>query len=202
MRAAGDRVDPLRILAVSGSLRAQSSNTELLRAAAALAPATLRITVYDGLAELPQFNPDLDEEGAVAPPAVRTLRTLVGAADAVVICSPEYAHGVPGALKNALDWLVSGVEILDKPIALLAASTRATYANAQLAETLRTMSTVLVADASRALPLDGRRLGAAEIVADPELASELHRALAALEVAAGAYRERRRPLRATDEGGS
>ena len=179
----------LRILAISGSLRARSSNTELLRALAALSPPSMRVALYDGLAELPQFNPDLDEEGAVPAASVRTLRSLVEVADGLVICTPEYAHGVPGALKNALDWLVSGAEILDKPIALVSASSRSTYAHASLAETLRTMSTVLVPEASRTVPLDGRRLDHTAIAADPELASTLRVALVALKVQARAYRD-------------
>lgn len=185
---------PLRILAISGSLRARSSNTELLRALAAVSPPTMRVALYDGLAELPPFNPDLDEDGAVPPPAVERLRSLVDAADGVVICSPEYAHGVPGALKNALDWLVSGFEIPDKPIALLAASSRSHLANASLAETLRMMSTVLVPEASCTVALDGRRLEAAAIVADHELARALNIALTALEAEARRYRERRQPV--------
>lgn len=168
------------ILAISGSLRARSSNTEVLRAAALLAPASARVTLFAGLGEQPPFNPDLDGEGAILPMPVQALRRQVAAADALLICSPEYAHGVPGALKNALDWLVSGPEIPYKPIGLLAASSRSAHAQASLAETLRTMSTVLVSGASLTVPLDGRRLDAAGIVGDPELAAVLRSALEAL----------------------
>ena len=173
----------MHVLAISGSLRARSSNTELLTAAAMLAAPSVRVTSYDGLGGLPHFNPDLDDEGAVPPPAVRDLRAQVAGADAIVISSPEYAHGVPGALKNALDWLVSGSEIPGKPIGLLNASARSTHAHAALAETLRTMSTVLVPGACLTIPLDGRRPSAAEIVADPELAALVRAALAALTAA-------------------
>ena len=79
------------------------------------------------------------------PPAVQDLRSKVVNADAIVICSPEYAHGVPGSLKNALDWLVSVPDVLAKPTALVNAS-RSIHAQASLAETLRTMSMHLVAD--------------------------------------------------------
>jgi NAD(P)H-dependent FMN reductase len=168
------------ILAISGSLRARSSNTELLRATALLAPASTRVTLFDGLAGLPHFNPDLDGEGAVLPAPVVAFRRQVAAADALIISSPEYAHGVPGTLKNALDWLVSGPEIPHKPIGLLAAAARSTHVQASLAEILRTMSTVVVPDASLALPLDGRRPDAAGIARDPELAALLRAALDAL----------------------
>ena len=95
---------PIHILAISGSLRAASSNTTVLHALAALAPDGMLITLYDQLDSLPYFNPDLDHEGDTPPASVADLRTQVGRADGLVICSPAYAHGVPGVLKNALDW--------------------------------------------------------------------------------------------------
>ena len=177
----------VRILAVSGSLRTRSSNTILLRAAAVLAPVGAHVELFEGLDALPHFNPDLD--GPDALPAVRTLREAVARADAVLISSPEYAHGVPGVLKNALDWLVSGVEIVQKPIALLNAARRATHAQASLAETLRTMSADVVADASRTVSLAGRAWDVADIVSDASLAAELRAALEALTRVA---RDRRR----------
>jgi NAD(P)H-dependent FMN reductase len=182
------------ILAISGSLRVRSANTEVLRAAAILAPASLRVTLYAGMGQLPHFNPDLDTENAQAPVLVQELRSRVAEADGLIISSPEYAHGVPGTLKNALDWLVSGPEILYKPIGLFSASANATHAQASLAETLRTMSTVLVAGASLALPLNGRRLDAAEIAADPDLAHQMRSALDALAGAFAEYRTRRASL--------
>src|SRR4030095_3213606 len=100
-------MNDVRLLAISGSLRAGSSNTEVLRALTLLAPPRVTIEHYEGLAMLPAFNPDLDAEGMAAPAPVQNLRAQVQTADAIVICSPEYAHGVPGSLKNALDWLVS-----------------------------------------------------------------------------------------------
>lgn len=182
------------ILAISGSLRARSSNTETLRAAALLAPQSLTVSLYAGLDTLPLFNPDLDGPDAVPSPPVRALRAQVADADALLICSPEYAHGVPGALKNALDWLVSGPEILLKPIGLLNVSSRSTYAYAALSETLRTMSTVLVPDACQTLPLDGRSLGAVAMAATPEFAKVLGEVLRALTIAAADYRPRRAEL--------
>jgi NAD(P)H-dependent FMN reductase len=173
-------VSNVGILAISGSLRARSSSTEVLRAAAILAPAPARVTLFEGLGALPHFNPDLDGEGAIPPAPVLAFRRQVATADALLICSPEYAHGVPGTLKNALDWLVSGPEIVHKPIGLLDASSRAAHARASLAETLRTMSTALVPGASVTLPLDGRRLDAAGIAGDPGLAALLCPALEAL----------------------
>jgi chromate reductase len=171
------------ILTISGSLRARSSNTELLRAAQLVADPSWTFDHYDGLGALPQFNPDLDFEGATPPAPVGDLRSRIAAAEALLICSPEYAHGVPGSLKNALDWMVSDVAMIGKPIGLLNASARSTFAHPQLAETLRTMSTVLVDGACLMVPLDGRRLDAAGIAADPALAAALRSALAALGAA-------------------
>jgi chromate reductase, NAD(P)H dehydrogenase (quinone) len=167
----------MHLLTISGSIRARSTNTEVLRAVALLAPANVRVTMYDGLATLPHFNPDLDEDGAVAPPPVAELRDAVQNADALILCSPEYAHGVPGVLKNALDWLVSSPTIVNKRVALFNASPRSSYATASLAETLRTMSAVLVPEQAVVLPLSGRRLDARQIAADPELSSMIRAAI-------------------------
>jgi NAD(P)H-dependent FMN reductase len=97
----------MKIVAISGSLRAHSSNAALLGAAAVVAPPGVELDVYEGLSSLPLFNPDFDEEGMTPPPPVAELRARLADADGVMLCSPEYAHGMPGALKNALDWLVS-----------------------------------------------------------------------------------------------
>jgi len=167
---------PLRLLALSGSLRAISSNTAALRAAAALAPPNVEITLYCGLAGLPHFNPD--DEGSPGA-AVRDLQDRVAAADGLLISCPEYAHGVPGSFKNALDWLVGGSEIVYKPIVLINTSPRATLAQAALVEILTAMSTRLVREAFVALPLLGRKLNEAEILADSELAEMLRSAVSA-----------------------
>lgn len=147
-----------------------------------------------GLGDLPHFNPDLDGEGASAPVSVRAFRDQIAAADALMFCSPEYAHGVPGSLKNALDWLVSAPEMVFKPIGLLNVSPRSTYAIASLAETLRTMSTVLVEGASLELPLAGTRLDASGIAANAEFAARLRGALDALATAAPQYRKQRKEM--------
>jgi chromate reductase, NAD(P)H dehydrogenase (quinone) len=162
------------LLAISGSLRQGSSNTELLRAAARLAPRGVTVRLYDELASLPHFNPDLlDCEPAV----VGRLRAQIGRADGLLISSPEYARGVSGALKNALDWLVSGSEFVAKPVAVFNASPRAHHADDALRLTLTTMSGHLVEAASISLALLGRNLGAAEIAADPQLSAALRTAL-------------------------
>jgi chromate reductase, NAD(P)H dehydrogenase (quinone) len=141
---------------------------------------------FTGLAALPLFNPDDDVEPA--PASVSALRAAIASADALVISSPEYAHGVPGALKNALDWLVSGVEIYSKPVALLNPSPHSNFAHPQLMETLRVMSATIVEDACITLPISGRGLDAEGIANDPVLAGSLRAALDALGRAAAAPR--------------
>ncbi|WP_165073779.1 NADPH-dependent FMN reductase [Paludisphaera rhizosphaerae] len=165
----------MRILAVSGSLRARSSNTAVLNAAVKLAPPGVEVVLFEGIGALPHFNPDVDEAG---PPAtVLEWRSQVERAQGLLICSPEYARGVAGVMKNALDWLVSGPEFYEKPVAVINASQRATQADANLRVTLTTMSGRLVEPASITLPLLGKNLDAEAIVADPSLSSALRDAL-------------------------
>ncbi|MEO5913889.1 MAG: NADPH-dependent FMN reductase [Luteolibacter sp.] len=166
---------PLHLLAISGSLRAASANTAVLRAAIELAPSEVTITLYDGLAELPHFNPDLD--GEIAPPAVVEFRRQLAAADGVLISCPEYAHGVPGSFKNALDWVVGSGEFVDKPVALINASPHSTWALASLTETLTVMSARLVDEAAVTLPLGSNRIDRETILADSGQADPLREGL-------------------------
>jgi NAD(P)H-dependent FMN reductase len=164
----------MRILAISGSLRARSSNTALLEAAGALLPPGVEVELYRELAILPPFNPDLDGEGHPPPPAVARLRERVRACDGLVICSPEYAHGIPGVLKNALDWLVSFPDFEGKRVLLLNASAAGgMHAQAQLAEVLRTMSARVLPESLTAPFLPKRLDTAADL---PPAAAEALRA--------------------------
>lgn len=166
------------LLALSGSLRAGSLTTEVLRAAARLAPG--RVTLYEGLAGLPAFNPDLDLDPP--PPAVAHLREALRAAGGLLICCPEYAHGVPGAFKNALDWVVGSGELVDKPVGLVNASPRSTFVQAQLTEILTVMNAKLLPEASPALPQLRRDATAEELAAREDVAGPLRAALAALGI--------------------
>jgi NAD(P)H-dependent FMN reductase len=166
----------LRILAISGSLRQVSSNTALLQAAIALSPTHVEMKLYDGLGDLPHFNPDLEP---TEPPSVTDLRAQLKWSDGLIISSPEYAHGIPGVLKNALDWLVSGEEFAGKPIALFNASPRAVHAQASLTEIVTTMAGRIVPEASITVSLLGKNLDATEIAADPEIADRLQAAIIA-----------------------
>lgn len=170
----------VNVLALSGSLRAASSNSALLRAAARLAPPDMQVLVYTGLGGLPLFNPDLENQ---APHVVAEFRRQVAAADAVMIASPEYAHGVTGTIKNALDWLVSFEPFANKPVAVFNASPRAHHADLALRETLKTMAAVVVEPASITIPILGSHLGEDGMVADASIAPRIQSALQALKSA-------------------
>jgi chromate reductase, NAD(P)H dehydrogenase (quinone) len=144
----------LKILTISGSLRAASTNTALLAALAGHAPQDCALSAYDGLGRLPIFNPD--EEGERTPAEAARLIAGVGAANGIIVSSPEYAHGVPGGLKNALDWLVSRDAAVGKPAMLVHASPRSAISRAALAEIMRTMSFDLYAGQELQIALLGK----------------------------------------------
>lgn len=174
---------PFRLLTVSGSLRRASTNTAALEALAALAPGDIEVRPYRGLAELPAFNPDDDKEGATPPAPVRVLRDAVAACDGIFIATPEYAHGVPGALKNALDWLVASELFPGKPVALINCAPRAFHAQAALREILATMAARLIPEAFVTLSLTGKTVDAQTILGDRRCVSTLREALSALQAA-------------------
>ncbi len=122
------------VLSICGSTRAASSNLDVIQAIARLAHDQFVVHLYNGLEQLPQFNPDRDNEEA--PAEVADLRKQLRAADGVLICTPEYALGVPGALKNAIDWAVSSMEFSKKPVALVTASLSGEKAHQSLLGTL------------------------------------------------------------------
>jgi chromate reductase, NAD(P)H dehydrogenase (quinone) len=123
------------ILGISGSTRKNSTNYHLLKAIEELSKNIFTITIFEGIAELPHFNPDDNDENVAE--KVIAFRQLISNADAVIICTPEYAHGVPGTLKNAIDWTVSTNEFSQKPVALITAATDGTYAHKAMLETLK-----------------------------------------------------------------
>lgn len=123
----------MKLLAISGSARAQSTNTALLRTLADLAPSPMAIEVFAGIGDLPVFSPD--REGYATPQVVRAFQQKIAHADGLIIASPEYVRTLPGGLKNAIDWLVSGEHVIGKPIVLAHASHR----GEDMLQTLRTV---------------------------------------------------------------
>lgn len=167
---------PMKILAICGSLRAASLNAMLLRTLSRLAPPDISVQVYEGMATLPLFNPDLD----LSPPAtVLSLKEQIAAADIILIASPEYAHGMTGVIKNALDWTVSSDVFVYKPVMVLNASPRARHADAALREVLSVMSARILETASVQVPVIGARLDEDGMISHPEIAEILKAALAA-----------------------
>jgi hypothetical protein len=164
----------MRLLAISGSLRTASSNTALLQAAAALAPAGVTITLTTAVGELPHFNPDLEAD---LPAAARAFRAEVDAADGLLLSVPEYAHGVPGSFKNALDWLVGGPEFLNKPVAFLNASARGSWALAAVKETVTVMTGRISEEGSYTLPMLSGSVDEERILREPALAAGVAAAL-------------------------
>lgn len=128
------------ILAISGSLRKGSSNTSILHRLRSFAPAGVEFLIYENIGSLPHFNPDLNQENDL-PLAVKELREMLERASALLISTPEYAHGIPGSLKNALDWFVSTVLLENKPCGIvMGSSSDGAYARDALIETLKTMN--------------------------------------------------------------
>lgn len=151
----------LHILSISGSLRASSSNTTLLRAAEGLCPSGVVMERYMGLAQLPHFNPDLLH---AIPPAVLELYKRIKRSDCLLISCPEYARGIPGAFKNMLDWLVGFESFPGMLLALYNASARASDAQRALRLVLETMSAVIVEPACVTVNLLGSSTSAEAIV--------------------------------------
>ncbi|RWC23017.1 NADPH-dependent FMN reductase [Mesorhizobium sp.] len=165
----------LNILAISGSLRAASTNSALVAALAHNTPPGCRVTVYDGLGRLPIFNPD--DEGERTPLEASALIDAVTQADGVVVSCPEYAHGVPGGLKNGLDWLVSRDAAVAKPAMLVHASPRSLFARAALVEIMRTMSFALCDDVLEIALLGKKPPEVESILAEPANRQAMHDAL-------------------------
>jgi NAD(P)H-dependent FMN reductase len=167
----------MRILAISGSARLNSTNTAMLRAIRTIAPSDIEVSIFDGVGRLPVFSPDL--EGESLPEAVRDFIDVIAQSDGVIIASPEYVRSIPGGLKNAIDWLVSGDEIVHKPIALLHASHRGDDMLAGLRTVLATITDRFAGDIFLRLPL--MKLDPAEVLRSIEMADNRSRVQAYLQ---------------------
>ncbi len=185
-----ERGCPVRILAISGSLQSRGTITTLVRATMALAPedAGMEFTLYDGLSDLPHFSPDRDSDDPPAP--VASLRALLREADGVLICTPEYAYGMPGSLKNAFDWIVSSGEFVNKPVAAIGASpypTGGERAYASLLLTLTAVNAKIADGGTLTVPLVRTKMDANGAVTDLTTAQALRSVLDALARAIRAH---------------
>jgi chromate reductase, NAD(P)H dehydrogenase (quinone) len=169
----------MRIVALSGSLQERSSNTALLDTARSVAPDDITVVISDAVRRVPLFNPDLDQ--SPRPVAVERFRREVGAADAILIASPEYAFGVPGALKNALDWLVGSGDLYAKPVAIIAGSPRGNggiHVRGDLERTLGAQGATVVSSVTIQVP---RRDGTPDMEFDTDIRESITRLLRDLE---------------------
>src|SRR3954467_11231599 len=158
-------VTPVSLLLVSGSLRAGSTNGAALKTAATLAPAGVTARLYDGMRELPHFNPDDDAEGEAVHPAVASMRDALARADALLLCTPEYAGALPGALKNLLEWTVGDAGTYEKAVAWInvagpASPTGAADAHDSLRKVLGYVGADVVKAACRSIPVTRQDVGA------------------------------------------
>jgi chromate reductase, NAD(P)H dehydrogenase (quinone) len=172
----------MRVLGLSGSLRADSHNSRLLRAAGALLPDDVELVAFEGLKAIPPY--DQDDEAA-GHEAVDALRAAIVSADAVLLATPEYNHSIPGALKNAIDWASrpSGASVfLNKPAAVVGASTGAfgaVWAQAELRKVLGATGARVV-DGELALGHAHERFDDAGGLRDANLREELQEVVDAL----------------------
>jgi NAD(P)H-dependent FMN reductase len=180
-----------RLLAISGSLRAGSTNSATLRTAAALAPAGIEVETYDGMGRLPHFNPDDDPtDGVGLDTEVATLRAALAAVDALLLSTPEYAGALPGSFKNLLDWTVGGGQTDGMPVAWInvsgaAAPSGGADAHESLRKVLGYTGAEIAVEACLRLPLSRDDVGADGLIAPPEAHEQIVAAVTALAAAVG-----------------
>ncbi len=162
-------MDPkIKILGISGSLRPGASATAILEIVEAQSPADVEFMIYGGLEEIPPFN-----DSREIPGSVRSFIRQIEDSDGVFICSPEYAFGVPGVLKNALDWTVSTTAFYNKPVAVITAATSGEKAHDSLLLTLTALSTKISADTSLLIQAVRSRLSENNVLKDPQTFNEI-----------------------------
>jgi chromate reductase len=176
---------PVSLLLVSGSLRAGSTNAAVLRTAAALAPDGVETVLYGGMAELPHFNPDDDAEGRPLDPAVTAMREAVARADALLVCTPEYAGALPGALKNLLEWTVGDAGTYEKAVGWInaagpAAPTGAADAHESLRKVLGYVGADVVEAACSRIPVTRQDVGDDGLIAGAEIRAAIRTTVTAL----------------------
>lgn len=167
-----------KVIAISGSTRAASSNLNLVKAIQELTADIFDIEIYKGIGQLPQFNPDMDNAERL-PAGVADFRTQLKTADGILICTPEYAMGVPGALKNAIDWTVSSCEFSHKPVALITASTSGLKAHDALLATLQVIEAEMTPDTALVIPFIKTKVNAENKITDTATLQSVHKLLAA-----------------------
>ncbi len=160
-----------KVLAICGSTRAQSTNLDYIRAIINLTRDQFQITIYNDLASLPHFNPDLDNDHPPLP--VIEFRKLLRSFDGILICTPEYAMGVPGSLKNAIDWTVSSMEFAQKPTALITASSMGQKGHESLLGTLRIIMAGITEETQLLIPFAKTKINKELAITNPDTMSSV-----------------------------
>ncbi len=161
-----------KIVAISGSTRQNSANHSLIKAIADLSKTHLDIRVFNGIENLPQFNPDNDGDNVAK--EVADFRQQLNNADGVIICTPEYAHGVPGALKNAIDWTISSSSFPQKPTMLITASTGGKYGHQALMETLKAIEAKNIDNLQMVIPFVKTKISMDNRITDANTLAEIN----------------------------
>ncbi len=170
------------IVAIPGSPRQDSSNYHILAYLGSLVPQELNFTIYDGVGGLPHFDPGLDNDNP--PQAVAAFRELLASANGVIICTPEYAFGVPGSLKNALDWTVGAGSLERKPLALITASTGGQHAHAALQLILKNaLGANLLEETTLLISFIRSKIDGGGSFTDPDTKSSVEKVFSALQEA-------------------
>lgn len=159
------------VLAISGSTRKNSTNHNLIKAIAELSAETLNVTVFNGIAILPQFNPDHDGDSVAS--EVADFRQQLNKAEGILICTPEYAHGVPGTLKNAIDWTISSGEFPHKPTMLITASTDGSYGHKALLETLKAIEAKNIDNLQMVIPFAKTKISVDNKISDEKTLADV-----------------------------
>ena len=177
--------DRKKILAISGSTRARSTNLAIIKAIIDLFGDQLDFSIFQGLSDIPHFNPDLDTDHP--PAAVADFRRQLREADGILICTPEYAMGVPGTLKNAIDWTVSSCEFSHKPVALITASSVGQKAHLSLLVTLRIIESDIPGDSQLLISFVKTKVNSEGKISDAETLAQVKKLVASLSETMGMH---------------
>lgn len=161
----------MKIIAICGSTRASSTNLHLIKAISNIAVDILDVEVFQGLTEIPHYNPDLDND--YPPLQVTAFRAKLKASDGILICTPEYAMGVPGTLKNAIDWTVSSMEFSRKPVALIIASSMGQKGHRSLLETLKVIEAAMTAETQLLISFAKTKISSKSVITNDKTLSEI-----------------------------
>lgn len=170
-----------KVVAISGSTKSASTNMSLIKAIKGLSADMFHLTIFEGIASLPHFNPDLDYTDT-PPVEVASFRQLLNEADGILICTPEYAMGVPGSLKNAIDWTVSSCEFSHKPTALITASSVGQKGHAALMETLKVIEADIPETTQLIISHAKTKIGGNDTITDVQTLTRVKELLAAFNL--------------------